>query len=87
MQLIKKAMGQEWKSKRFMKSLLRLVDAEEDDVFKKCLQKVDAHFCATHNRVYNVWADKGRNGWHVLSCLSKQACHCTFGEKNFVMAG
>ena len=54
MQLIKKAMGQEWKSKRFMKSLLRLVDAEEDDVFKKCLQKVDAHFRATHNRVYNV---------------------------------
>ena len=42
---------QEWKSKRFMKSLLGLVDAEEDDVFKECLQKVNAHFRATHNRL------------------------------------
>ena len=47
----KKAIGQEWKSKRFMKSLLGLVDAEEDDVFKECLQKVNAHFRATHNRL------------------------------------
>ena len=34
-----------------MKSLLGLVDAEEDDVFKECLQKVNAHFHATHNRL------------------------------------
>ena len=34
-----------------MKSLLGLVDAEEDDVFKECLQKVNAHFRATHNRL------------------------------------
>ena len=31
-----------------MKSLLGLVDAE-DDVFKECFQKVNAHFRATHN--------------------------------------
>ena len=39
MQLIKKAIEQEWKSKRFVKSLLGLADAEEDNVFKECPQR------------------------------------------------
>lgn len=54
MQLIKKAIEQEWKSKRFVKSLLGLADAEENNVFKECPQKVDAHFCTKHNRLYNA---------------------------------
>lgn len=54
MQLIKKAIKQEWKSKIFVKSLLGLADAEEDNVFKECPQKVDAHFCTKHNRLYNA---------------------------------
>ena len=54
MQLIKKAIKQEWKSKIFVKSLLGLADAEEDNIFKECPQKVDAHFCTKHNRLYNA---------------------------------
>ena len=65
MQLIKKAIEQEWKSKRSVKSLLGLADAEENNVFKECPQKVDAHFRAKHNRLYNAWADTGRNSWNI----------------------
>ena len=65
MQLIKKAIEQEWKSKRSVKSLLGLADAEEDNVFKECPQKVDAHFCTKHNRLYNAWADTGRKSWNI----------------------
>ena len=54
MQLIKKAIEQEWKSKRSVKSLLGLADAEENNVFKECPQKVDSHFRAKHNRLYNA---------------------------------
>ena len=62
------------------------VSAEEDDVFKVCLRKLDAHFRAEDNVPYErhvfrqLAPTPGETADKFMVRLRKQARHCNFGE-------
>ena len=62
------------------------VNAEEDDVFKVCLRKLDAHFRAEDNVPYERHVFRqlaptlGETADKFMVRLRKQARHCNFGE-------
>ena len=62
------------------------VNAEEDDVFKVCLRKLDAHFRAEDNVPYErhvfrqLAPTPGETADKFMVRLRKQARHCNFGE-------